>query len=183
MRPDILNPLFAEVTALKGVGPALAKPLERLGLERVIDVALHLPTGWVDRHARDELMASDAGRVIAITLRPVDYRISRGRGPTRVQATDKRGNYVSLTYFGGQSGYVKKLLPLGEPRLVSGKLEQYGQELQIIHPELAEPGDGFRDREPIYPLSEGLTSRPNGDARRAGGRPRPGAAPNGSSWG
>lgn len=159
MRPAILNPLFAEVTALKGVGPALAKPLERLGLERVVDVALHLPTGWIDRLARDELMASDAGRVIAIILRPVDYRISRGRGPTRVQATDRRGNYVSLTYFGGSSGYVKKLLPLGEPRLVSGKLEQYGQELQIIHPDLAEPDDAFREREPVYPLSEGLTSK------------------------
>ena len=30
MRPDILNPLFAEVEALKGIGPNLAKPLKRL---------------------------------------------------------------------------------------------------------------------------------------------------------
>ena len=81
MRPDILNPLFAEVTALKGVGPALAKPLDRLGLARVVDVALHLPTGWIDRVARDELSASDAGRTIAITLTPRDHRVSRGRGP------------------------------------------------------------------------------------------------------
>ena len=159
MRPDILNPLFAEVTALKGVGPAVARPLERLHLSRVVDVALHLPTGWIDRVARDELMASDAGRTIAITLTPVEYRISRGRGPTRVQATDARGNYVGLTYFGGNSGWVKKLLPLGEPRRVSGKLEQYGQELQIVHPDLADADEGFREREPIYPLSEGLTSR------------------------
>ncbi|WP_298687932.1 DEAD/DEAH box helicase, partial [uncultured Sphingomonas sp.] len=159
MRPDILNPLFAEVTALKGVGPALAKPLERLRLARVVDVALHLPSGWIDRVARDELMVSDAGRVIAIALTPVDYRISRGRGPTRVQATDARGNHVGLTYFGGASGYVKKLLPIGETRLVSGKLEQYGQELQIVHPDLAEPGEPFGARDPIYPLSEGLTSR------------------------
>ena len=159
MRPEILNPLFAEVTALKGVGPALAKPLERLRLAKVIDVALHLPTGWIDRIARDELLAGDAGRTIAITLTPRDYRISRGRGPTRVQATDARGNYVSLIYFGGASGYVKKLLPVGEARLVSGKLEQYGQELQVIHPDLAEAGEPFRAREPVYPLSEGLTSR------------------------
>ena len=159
MRPDILNPLFAEVTALKGVGPALAKPLERLKLERVVDVAFHLPTGWIDRVPRDELMASDAGRTIAITLTPRDYRTSSGRGPTRVNATDALGNYVSLTYFGGNSGWVKKLLPLGEPKRVSGKLEQYGQELQIIHPELGEPGEEFRAREAIYPLSEGMTSR------------------------
>ena len=159
MRPDILNPLFAEVTALKGVGPALAKPLDRLGLARVVDVAFHLPTGWVDRVARDELMQSDVGRTIAITLTPREIRSSSGRGPTRVQATDALGNHVSLVYFGGSSGWVKKLLAPGEPKRVSGKLEQYGQELQIIHPELGEPGETFRAREAIYPLSEGLTSR------------------------
>ncbi|WP_267393386.1 MULTISPECIES: ATP-dependent DNA helicase RecG [unclassified Sphingomonas] len=159
MRPDILNPLFAEVTALKGVGPALAKPLDRLGLKRVVDVAFHLPTGWVDRWPREELDASDVGRIIAITLTPTDYRVSSGRGPTRVTASDAKGNTVSLVYFGGSSGWVKKLLPVGEPRRVSGKLEQYGETLQIIHPDLGDPGEEFREREPIYPLSEGLTSR------------------------
>ncbi len=162
MRPQILNPLFAEVTALKGVGPALAKPLERLGLSRVVDVAFHLPTGWIDRVARDELEMADAGRTISITLTAVSYRSSAGRGPTRAQATDAKGNYVSLVYFGGNSGWVKKLLPLGEPRRVSGRLEMYGEELQIVHPDyvlpLEEAGD-TPEREAIYPLSEGMTAR------------------------
>ena len=65
MRPELLNPLFAEVTALKGVGPGLAKPLDRLGLSRVVDVAFHLPSGWVDRLPRDTLDPGDVGRVIA----------------------------------------------------------------------------------------------------------------------
>ncbi|QDZ07658.1 ATP-dependent DNA helicase RecG [Sphingomonas panacisoli] len=160
MRPDILNPLFAEVTALKGVGPGLAKPLDKLGLHRVVDVAFHLPTGFIDRVPRDELDMADAGRTIAITLTPVDYKISASqRGPTRVHAIDARGNYVSLIYFGGSSGWVKKLLPLNEPKRVSGKLEMYGQELQIVHPDLGDGDEGFREREAIYPLSEGLTSR------------------------
>jgi len=162
MRPDILNPLFAEVTALKGIGPGLAKPLDRLGLRRVVDVAFHLPTGWVDRIARDELDMADAGRIIAITLTAQSYRSSAGRGPTRVQATDALGNYVSLVYFGGHSGWAKKLAPLGELRRVSGRLEMYGQELQIVHPDyvlpLEEAGDG-PEREAIYPLSEGLSSK------------------------
>ncbi len=162
MRPDILNPLFAEVTALKGVGPGLARPLERLGLRRVVDVLFHLPTGHVDRVARTELMMADAGRVVSIVLTPRDYRSSAGRGPTRVHATDALGNYVSLTYFGGASGYAKKLLPLGVPKRVSGKLEMYGQELQMVHPDyIGDPDDldGPSEREAIYPLSEGLTSR------------------------
>ena len=94
MRPAILNPLFAEVTALKGVGAQLAKPLERLGLARVADVAFHLPTGFVDRLPRDVLDEADVGRVIAITLTPVDYRMSgSARAPARVQAVDGRGNH------------------------------------------------------------------------------------------
>ena len=162
MRPQILNPLFAEITALKGVGPQLAKPLDRLGISRVVDAAFHLPTGFIDRIARDELDAADVGRTIAITLTPVDTKISQGRGPTRVHATDAKGNYVSLVYFGGSSGWVKKLLPHGEKRRVSGRLEQYGQELQIIHPDYVLPPEEAADqpeREAIYPLSEGLTTR------------------------
>ncbi len=163
MRPERLNPLFAEVTALKGVGTQLAKPLERLGLSRVVDVLFHLPTGWIDRVPRDELDIADAGRVIAITLTPVSYRIgTSARAPARVQAVDATGNYVSLVYFRANSGWVKKLFPLNEPRFVSGKLETYGQELQIIHPDIVCPpneAEALPGREAIYPLTEGMTSK------------------------
>ncbi|MFN3677388.1 MAG: ATP-dependent DNA helicase RecG [Sphingomonas pseudosanguinis] len=160
MRPDILNPLFAEVTSLKGVGPGLAKPLERLRIARVVDVAFHLPTGHIDRFPREELMASDAGRVIAIPLTVREHRVSSSpRGPTRVRAEDARGNSVALVYFGGNSGWVKKLLPIGETKIVSGRLDLYGQDLQIVHPDLGDSTEDFREREAIYPLSEGITSR------------------------
>ncbi len=55
MRPDILNPLFAETEALKGIGPALAKPLKRLGLERIVDILFHLPVSWIERKRVDLL--------------------------------------------------------------------------------------------------------------------------------
>ncbi|MES2058515.1 MAG: ATP-dependent DNA helicase RecG [Pseudomonadota bacterium] len=162
MRPDILNPLFAEVTALKGIGPGLAKPLDKLGLTRVVDLLFHLPTGWIDRIARDALDMADAGRTIVITLTAREHRSGNGRGPSRVQAIDAHGNNVSLVYFGGHPGWAKKLAPIGEPRRVSGRLELYGQELQIVHPDYVLPLDEAGDqpeREAIYPLSEGLTSR------------------------
>ncbi|KTW14436.1 ATP-dependent DNA helicase RecG [Sphingomonas sanguinis] len=160
MRPDILNPLFAEVTSLKGVGPGLAKPLERLRIARVVDVAFHLPTGHIDRFPRDELMMADAGRVISISLTVKEHRVSSSpRGPTRVRAEDAAGNSVALVYFGGNSGWVKKLLPIGETKVVSGRLDLYGQDLQIVHPDLGDSTDDFREREAIYPLSEGITSR------------------------
>src|SRR5690606_1454018 len=51
MRPERLNPLFAETAGLKGVGPQLAKPLDKLGLTRVKDLAYHLPDRFVQRRA------------------------------------------------------------------------------------------------------------------------------------
>ncbi|ODP37827.1 ATP-dependent DNA helicase RecG [Sphingomonas turrisvirgatae] len=161
MRPEILNPLFAEVTALKGVGAQLAKPLERLGLARVVDVAFHLPSGWIDRLPREELDAADVGRTIAIQLTPVNYRMSgSARAPARVEAVDARGNHVTLVFFGGNSGWARKQLPLDEAKWVSGKLDRYGDALQIVRPDvlpLTEPCPG--GREAIYPLSEGMTSK------------------------
>jgi ATP-dependent DNA helicase RecG len=160
MRPDILNPLFAEVEVLKGIGPQLAKPLKRLELERVVDVLFHLPVSWIERKRVDLLDQADAGRVVAIELTPVDYRQSGGRGPFRVHATDKAGNYLTLTYF-SNPGWAKKQLPLGEPKTVSGRMEMYGQELQIVHPDYVLPpaeAIDLPEREPVYPLSEGLTN-------------------------
>ncbi len=163
MRPEILNPLFAEIDALKGVGSALAKPLDRLGLKRVVDVLFHLPTGFIDRKRVTALDVGDVGRVIAIELTPVEYRQSgSGRGPLRVIATDSAGDYIALTYFGGSSGWAKKQLPLGAAKLVSGKLERYGDDLQMVHPDHVLPlseAASLPAREAVYPLSEGLTSR------------------------
>jgi ATP-dependent DNA helicase RecG len=160
MRPDILNPLFAEVEALKGVGPTLARPLARLGLKRAIDLVFHLPTGWIDRKAVAALDAADAGAIVTVTVTPTEYRIGRSpRAPSRVVALDSAGNSVALVFFGTNSGYARKLLPLGEPRAISGKLEQYDQWLQIVHPDVMTPEEAqaLAPREAVYPLSEGLT--------------------------
>ncbi len=98
--------------------------------------------------------------MIAIPLTVKEHRVSSSpRGPTRVRAEDAAGNSVALVYFGGNSGWVKKLLPIGETKIVSGRLDLYGQDLQIVHPDLGDSTEGFREREAIYPLSEGITSR------------------------
>jgi ATP-dependent DNA helicase RecG len=162
MRPELLNPIFAEVTALKGIGPQLARPVERLGLEKLVDILFHLPVGHVDRIPIEALDAAYAGRVVSVELTPIDYRASGGRGPFRIWAQDKAGNMIALVYFGGNPGWAKKQLPLGEPRRVSGKLESYGQELQMVHPDYVlklDEADSLPEREPIYPLSDGLTGR------------------------
>ena len=169
MRPEILNPLFTEVEALKGVGPQLAKGLKRLDLSRTIDLLYHLPTGAIERVAAPAASAALLGRVVILEVTPFDFRQPRsGRGPTRIPASDRDGNTITLVYF-NNPGWAKKQLPLGEARTVSGKLEAYGDEWQIIHPEVAEPGKetGLALREPVYPLTEGITNRRMGELAAA----------------
>ena len=162
MRPDILNPLFTESAALKGVGAAVMKPLERLALVRAVDLAFHLPVGWIERQRVRRLAEAATGRMVGVVLTAHEFRASGStRAPFRVLAQDEAGDPVSIVYFGKNSGWPRKLFPLGEPRFVSGRLDQFGDDLQIVHPdhvvELGEAG-AIADREPVYGLSEGIAN-------------------------
>ncbi len=162
MRPDALNSLFAETQTLDGVGPKLMKPLEKLGLTRIRDLAYHLPERFVTRRAVASLDDSGEGEQVIVALTPTEHRAARnpGRGPYRVLAQDEAGNICALTYFGRASYTAKKQLPVGEKRWVAGRLDRYGDMLQIVHPDHVEKDSAAhlaRLNEPVYALSEGLT--------------------------
>src|SRR3546814_11471165 len=106
MRPDILNPLFTEISVLKGVGSTLTKPLERLGLGRAVDLAFHLPTSWIDRKRVTELDMVDEGRVLSIYLTTVDYTASGGARADSKTAIEGKRVYVRVD--SGGRGLMKK---------------------------------------------------------------------------
>jgi ATP-dependent DNA helicase RecG len=161
MRPEILNPLFAEVEALKGIGPQVAKLLAKLGLTRAVDLLYHLPTGAIERVRAPAASGALLGHNVILQLTPFELRETRsGRGPMRVFAADGEGNTVSLIYF-NNPGWAKKQLPMAQTKTVAGKLEAYGEEWQIIHPEVLPPGAEAELplREPVYPLTEGIANK------------------------
>jgi ATP-dependent DNA helicase RecG len=161
MRPERLNPLFAESAGLKGVGAGVMRPLEKLGLTRVRDLAYHLPDRFVQRRAVTSLDEASVGEQIVVRLTVQEHRSSgSARAPFRAYAADGAGNVCALTFFGRNAGWAKKQLPMGEARWIAGRLDQYGQTLQIVHPEhVAEDGAMALGTlcEPVYALSEGLT--------------------------
>ncbi|MDQ3145282.1 MAG: ATP-dependent DNA helicase RecG [Pseudomonadota bacterium] len=160
MRPEILNPLFAETDALKGVGPNIAKSLARLGLTRAIDLAYHLPTGTIDRVHAPHASAPLLGRIVILEVEPFEVRAGAGRAPLRIFAADSDSNTVTLTFF-NNPGWAKKQLPLGEKRVVVGRLDAWGDEWQIVHPEVLElaAASDMALREPVYPLTEGISNK------------------------
>ncbi|SHM04152.1 ATP-dependent DNA helicase RecG [Bradyrhizobium lablabi] len=173
MRPALLNPLFAPVTSLAGVGPKQDKLfrylLGRDDTPRLVDLLFHLPASVIDRRARPKVREIVPGTVVTIEVtvdrhRPTPPR--NPRAPHLVYVSDETGDVV-LTYFRAQPGYVEKLLPVGSKRYVSGTAQIYDGMLQITHPDRVVDEAGFAKLsgiDPVYPLTEGLAV---GSVRRA----------------
>ena len=170
MRPAALNPLFAEISALKGVGATLTRQLARLKLTRVVDLLFHLPVIALERVHVTKLDENDEGRLIVVELLVTGYEGGSPRAPFRVRCIDSVGTYIDLVYFGQGGGYARKLLPIGEKRVVSGRLDRYGQWLQMAQPDyvVAPAGvGGIPAREPVYGLTEGIANKRMGQLAEA----------------
>jgi len=173
MRPALLNPLFAPVTSLAGVGPKQDKLflylLGRDDTPRLVDLLLHLPTSVIDRRARPKIRDAVPGTVVTLEVTVDRHRPApggRSRAPHLVYASDDSGDVV-LTYFRAQPGYVEKLLPVGSKRYVSGTLQMFDGIPQIVHPDRVVDEANFAKLsgiDPVYPLTEGLAL---GSLRRA----------------
>ena len=173
MRPALLNPLFAPVTSLAGVGPKQDKLfrylLGRDETPRLVDLLLHLPTSVIDRRARPRIRDAVPGTVVTLEVTVDRHRPApggRSRAPYLVYASDDSGDVV-LTYFRAQPGYVEKLLPVGSKRYVSGTLQMFDGIPQIVHPDRVVDEANFAKLsgiDPVYPLTEGLAL---GSLRRA----------------
>ena len=68
-----------------------------------------------------------------------------------------------LVFFHARGDYLQKLLPTGQRRLVSGKVELFDGIAQMVHPDHVlrpeEARRAARPIEPVYPLTAGLTQR------------------------
>ncbi len=163
MRPLSLTPLFAQVTSLPGIGPRLGKLVERLAGPLVVDLLWHLPSAIIDRRNAPKVAQARAGEVATLTVTIDEHHVPHSpRQPYRIWCSDQTGK-LCLTYFNGREDYIKKLLPPGEVRVISGKIELYQGEVQMMHPEHVVPleeRDSVLRVEPVYGLTTGLTQKP-----------------------
>jgi ATP-dependent DNA helicase RecG len=160
MRPQILFPLFAEVSTLKGVGPKVLPLVQKVAGPLVRDVAFLSPSGVVLRRPMTAVDAVEGQ--VGIFEVTVDRLFLPGKPgvPIKVRALDSTG-FVHLVWFGGSGQHIDRLLPRGETRLVSGKVERFNNEVQIVHPDVFKltEADEIAAVEPVYPATQGLASR------------------------
>lgn len=163
-RPKILFPLFHGIETLKGIGPKLSNIISKRIGTHAIDLLWHIPVGLIHRHIRPSLAHIQDGEVVTLAVTPIHYDKppSRTRRPFRVNCQHENGQ-VELIFFHAKGNYVETQLPLGQPRLVSGRAEWYRQQLQMAHPDYIvsiENPDVIPEYEPVYMLTAGLTAKP-----------------------
>jgi len=162
-RPPEIFQLFAATTSLSGVGAKLAAILEkRIGIY-VIDVLRHLPIGLIDRRQRPPLTSVIDGSIATFEILVVKHdRPPRGvRRPYRVFCQNDTGE-LELVFFHAHDDYIAKQLPVGERRIVSGRVELFQGRVQMAHPDhiiAPEQSDQMPLLEPVYPLTAGLTPK------------------------
>ena len=161
MRPEILFPLYAPITTLKGVGARVAPLLEKLAGPIVRDVAFLRPHSVI-RRERATVASAVEGAVQIFEVQIDAYKRPRStQQPWRVETYDGTG-VLSLVFFGSFGGQLEAKHPLGSKRLVSGKVERFGLGLQIAHPDYIVAPDRAADIpafEAVYPATAGLPAR------------------------
>ncbi|MEM8635869.1 MAG: ATP-dependent DNA helicase RecG, partial [Pseudomonadota bacterium] len=163
MRDERLFPLFAELDSLPGIGPKLKEPLARLiGGSTVWDLLLHLPEKWLDRRVRETIDETEPGEVATVQGEVQAHIAPKGgKQPYRVRLADETG-FLTLVFFRGDGRWLSGQLPMNRTRIVSGRIEEFNGERQMVHPDhIVDPERGERPPpvEPIYNLTAGLTNK------------------------
>ena len=161
-RPAALFPLFAELETLEGIGPKTAKAMAGLGVERPKDLLFLLPHSGIDRSRRASVREVTPPCTITVEVVVGAHFPPRSKGrPYRISVQDQSLEF-QLVFFHARGDYLKTLLPTGQRRVVSGRVELFDGIAQMVHPDhvlRVEEADDLPSYEPVYPLVAGVTQR------------------------
>ncbi len=127
--------IFSEVNKLKGVGPQLSKYLKKRRIEKIKDIILNLPYSETDRSKISKLNELEVGKIQSIRVQVKKLNFPRVRNlPNKIICEDETGK-IDIIYFNSREGYLRKLFPVNEWIIVSGKINYFNKKYQITNPD------------------------------------------------
>ena len=154
--------LSQDISVLKGVGQKIKKLLKRKKIEKISDLLWNLPQSFVDRSNLTSLDTLEIGKITTIKVNVVKYSIPRIRNlPNKVICENEKGQ-IDIIFFNSREGYIKKILPINEWVIISGKVSYFKKKYQIINPDYIVPiykENYVKKIIPKYSLTEGVTEK------------------------
>lgn len=150
------------VSELNGVGKVRASQLQKLGINTVGDLIYFFPRAYEKRGDVRPLSEFDPEKqcayILTVATEVKTANIRRGLSLSKFRAFDESGS-IEITFF--NSPYVKDVFHIGSTFRFWGKVTVQKSKLQMANPKY-EPYVEFMplaDFVPIYPLTEGLSSK------------------------
>ena len=161
-RPEILFPLFSDLAGLPGIGPKTKQILENIGILRPKDLLLTLPQSVIDRRLRTSIQDAALPGIVTLEVEIGVHHSAKQRGrPYRVMVRDAQTEF-QLVFFHPREDWLRKQLPSGQRRIISGKVELFDGLAQMVHPDhilATSEAEALPEFEPVYPLTAGITQR------------------------
>ena len=162
MRPSELFHLFGDLNNLSGIGPKTVINLKNLSIEKPRDFLFNLPFSVLDRLPVSSIRGVPASKIVTVEVLVKAHKIGRSRASAyRVTVQDTEISF-QLVFFNARKEYLENLLPVGERRIISGKLEFYDNIPQIVHPHHVKKINEEKAIvrfEPVYPLTSGVSQK------------------------
>ncbi len=156
------NFIFDDVDKLKGIGIKLSKYLKKRKIEKIKDIILHLPYSETDRSQLYKLNELEIGKVQSIKVLVKKLNFPRIRNlPNKIMCEDETGK-IEIVYFNSREGYLRKLYPLNEWIIISGKVNYFNKKYQITNPEYVttlDKKDYVVKNIPKYNLTKGINEK------------------------
>ena len=149
------------VTVLKGVGPAIAEKLAKVGLENLQDVLFHLPSRYQDRTRITTIGALRPGQDAVVAGVVMAANIVMGKRRSLLVRIQDGSGGLTLRFFHfsmAQKNALQKGIQVrcyGEVRPGATGLEIYHPEYRVHNPDEEQPLHTTLTA--IYPTTEGLT--------------------------
>ena len=154
--------IFSEINSLKGVGPKLSLYLKKKKIEKIKDIILNLPYSEIDRSKIYKLNQLEVGKIQTIKVLVKKLNFPRVRNlPNKINCIDETGG-IDIIYFNSREGYLRKLFPLNEYVIVSGKINYFNKKYQVTNPDYVtqlEKQDYVTKTIPKYGLTKGINEK------------------------
>ncbi len=159
LKKDII---FSDVSKLKGVGKQLSKYLKNRKIERVKDILLNLPYSETDRSKIISLNKLEVGKIQTIRVQVKKLNFPRIRNlPNKIVCENDTGK-IEITYFNSREGYLRKIFPINEWVIISGKISFFKNKYQITNPDYVTTLDKetyVKQIIPKYSLTKGINEK------------------------
>jgi len=154
--------IFSEVNKLKGVGPQLSKYLKKKKIEKIKDIIFDLPYSEIDRSKLFKLNELEVGKIQSIKVLVKKLNFPRIRNlPNKIICEDETGK-IDIIYFNSREGYLRKLFPINNWVVISGKVNYFNKSYQITNPAYVttlDNQDYVTKSIPKYNLTKGINEK------------------------